>query len=382
MSVLSKSLSLMCCGVLIGGCYVGGEQQGETQERLLELNTVVYNGTFFNGPFFNTAFFNGTFFNGPFFNGPFFNTDGNSNSFFNGTRLDQLTLNGEEVEDLALEGSSLSVVQMVDGEKVVRVGDEVVGMVISLTVEGTAVGDEDPDPEITEIPVALRIDDAMFDPEAATDDVMLYYVSVEIGGNGEWANPCVDSEGIDQPVIFLKNYWDEETGDRIDDDEVLTMACTTGVLAHCTQWGYRPWGEAVSCKKKGKKKGKKKKCKEVSLVDHHQACTRMARADYCGDGVSWTTPGTLIDVWDNLTPQINARTVEWEIEAEWTPDGAWCLNDIRQQGWKDEGLYPSCSKRQDKKWKRRAHKCGKLKNKHSLMVSSFDLSEFDEDDED
>ena len=35
------------------------------------------------------------------------------------------------------------------------------------------------------------------------------------------------------------------------------------------------------------------------LRDHYNACVRMLRADYCGDGRSWTRDGTLIDMWDD-----------------------------------------------------------------------------------
>ncbi|MCB9569768.1 MAG: hypothetical protein H6710_21550 [Myxococcales bacterium] len=102
---------------------------------------------------------------------------------------------------------------------------------------------------------------------------------------------------------------------------VFTFACTTGVLAHCTEWGYRPWAEAELCKN-GKKGKKGKKCETVQLTDYHQTCTRMARADYCGDGVSWTADGTALDIWDDLSPQIQGRFLDWTTEAEWTPDGA------------------------------------------------------------
>jgi ferredoxin len=64
-----------------------------------------------------------------------------------------------------------------------------------------------------------------------------------------------------------------------------------------------------------------KNCDLISLQDHHQACTRMARADYCGDGVPWTVPGTAIDIYDHLYPQIETKeTQNWQIEAEWDPE--------------------------------------------------------------
>ena len=36
-------------------------------------------------------------------------------------------------------------------------------------------------------------------------------------------------------------------------------------------------------------------------MDHHQACVRMVRADYCGDGRSWTVNGRRVNL------SVNAR---------------------------------------------------------------------------
>ncbi len=292
-----------------------------------------------------------------------------------------IKLQGIKLQGIKLQGSELGGVQEINGEFVDRTGADLIGADFDLTVDI-----EDEEGEIEEVPLTLRIDDFYLAPEAVTDDVFAYEVSYSSEGS-EWTPLCVDSYGESWPAYIFNGYWDEDTGDFIDEPDAISFSCHYGVVAKCALWGYRPWAEAEDCKKKKgkKKKGKKKKgkkCKDISLRDHHQACTRMARADYCGDGTPWTVDGTAIDIWDDLSPAIQEREGKWEIEAEWTPDGAWCLNDIRQQGWKEEGLYPSCSKKQDKKWKRRARKCGKLKKKHSLLVSSFDLAEFDDDEDD
>jgi ADYC domain-containing protein len=46
------------------------------------------------------------------------------------------------------------------------------------------------------------------------------------------------------------------------------------------RFGYKPWREAA-----GKPRW-----------DYHQACVRMVRADYAGDGIGHTRDGTLIDL--------------------------------------------------------------------------------------
>jgi len=165
--------------------------------------------------------------------------------------------------------------------------------------------------------------------------------------------------------VPMHNYWDEVTGDRIDDEDAYTLACTDAVIGKCVTWGYRPYGDAWECPKWDTPK----KCDLISLQDHHQACTRMARADYCGDGVAWTVPGTAIDIYDHLYPQIETKeTQNWQLEAEWDEDGAYCLQDIRLQDLKKQGKYPKCKKKSKSspRWD-----CGSLKNHRALLVSSF-----------
>ena len=64
------------------------------------------------------------------------------------------------------------------------------------------------------------------------------------------------------------------------------------------------------------------RCGITSLADYHQACTRMLRADYCGDGTPHTVDGTLINIYDGIG--IQRDTDDWAFEAEWTTTGARC----------------------------------------------------------
>jgi len=90
----------------------------------------------------------------------------------------------------------------------------------------------------------------------------------------------------------------------VDDSSSFTFACRGASIAKCVELGYEPWSSVGN----------------VSLRDYHQACVRMLRADYCGDGSSWTVDGTLINVYDNLGIQHDSE--KWKTEAEWTPAGA------------------------------------------------------------
>jgi hypothetical protein len=64
---------------------------------------------------------------------------------------------------------------------------------------------------------------------------------------------------------------------------------------------------------------------------HHEACVRMLRADYCGDGRSWTRDGTLIDIWDDdgIQKPDTLADPTFSFEAGWGPEGAVCVARTR-----------------------------------------------------
>lgn len=110
---------------------------------------------------------------------------------------------------------------------------------------------------------------------------------------------------------------DDESGER------LTIACDDGAIAKCALWGYAPWrvGSAT-----------------------HAACTRMVRADYCGDGTAWTLDGTWIDVADPTGLQLASDRPEMIFEAGWSPEGAVCVHQSRYDARDAEGrtVRPPC----------------------------------------
>ncbi len=123
--------------------------------------------------------------------------------------------------------------------------------------------------------------------------------------------------------VFVAGSWND-AGDHIDDANLLTFACDDGVIAKCVSWGYAPWSVGA---------------------DVHQACTRLARADYCGDGTPWTLDGTIIDVYDALGVQEMVPDPELHFEAAWGPDGAVCVAQTRYDVSDEDGRHPlpSCS---------------------------------------
>ena len=143
------------------------------------------------------------------------------------------------------------------------------------------------------------------DATDSTNETQLYTL-MGLDNSGQLKNLCNPDPDGRQVAIPLRGHWDA-TGALIKDDSI-SFHCTSGVIAKCVRWGYRPWQS---------KNGK-------SLVDYHQTCTRMARADYCGDGQTHTQDGTEINMYDaiGLHPLDASLSL---FEAAWTPDGAFCV---------------------------------------------------------
>jgi len=167
----------------------------------------------------------------------------------------------------------------------------------------------------------LRIDAA-----DATDerDVTLYAVSYY--ADARWRPLCgLDEHGVPVRAIPVAGRWDyrvgvEGGGSHIDDPDAFTFACVGYAIAKCVEIGYAPWREMRQCEGGHG-------CKATSLAELHQTCTRAIRADYCGDGTSFTHDGILIDMYDGF----GFRTSQpaWPFEAEWTEDGASCAAKLR-----------------------------------------------------
>jgi hypothetical protein len=122
--------------------------------------------------------------------------------------------------------------------------------------------------------------------------------------------------------VFLSGSWDER-GAHVASETTFTYSCASGVIAKCVGWGYRP---------------------EVVGADLHQTCTRLARADYCGDGISWTRNGTLVNLYDDLGIQTSDVVPGMTFEAAWGVNGAVCRNEMRYRVLDADGqpIEPHC----------------------------------------
>ena len=158
-------------------------------------------------------------------------------------------------------------------------------------------------------------------------DVNTYAVSYETDSGWE---PLCGTEPDGSPVMAIPvngrfNYM-EGTGSGGDYDPggpIFTPACRHYAAAKCVELGYRPWVTSPQ-----------------ELDSYFQTCTRVLRADYCGDGTSYTVDGTLIDIYDQLGVQSDTET--WLGEAEWGPKGALCMAPQQYDRFRNTNSTPSC----------------------------------------
>ncbi|MBC8073944.1 MAG: pentapeptide repeat-containing protein, partial [Deltaproteobacteria bacterium] len=266
-------------GMSLNGVSVNGMSLNGISTNGVSLNGDEANGVSVNGVSLNGAERNGVSLNGRSLNGKSLNGKG-----MNGVSLNGVSVNGTKLgADVELSGTQL-VGTDADGQPIV--GAAWVGAILE-----ASVGDER---------IALRITAVERDAE----DASIEWYSLEYHG----ASLCADGGH----GLFLAGVWDE-TGARHDalagDAEIAySFSCSNGALAKCVDWGYAP--DAVG-------------------ADAHQSCTRMVRADYCGDGQAHTADGTLIDVFDTLDVQRSDTSVDLAFEAGWGPNGAVCVSRAR-----------------------------------------------------
>src|SRR5262245_56780055 len=88
------------------------------------------------------------------------------------------------------------------------------------------------------------------------------------------------------------------------------LVCTAGPQAKCVRFGYGPWRQAPDGR---------------PMRDWFNACVRMMRGDYCGDGRPYTRDGTWIDLYDRIGVQKSDEDPSLRFEAAWGPEGAICV---------------------------------------------------------
>ncbi|MCP4687385.1 MAG: hypothetical protein GY859_04995 [Desulfobacterales bacterium] len=160
---------------------------------------------------------------------------------------------------------------------------------------------------------AFRIDEIEKFSSPETGEIFFYTFSVENEKTGKWVNFCHPDRKGGQKGFPLAGYWDEMGGHVRSEDE-YSLTCTSGTIGKCVLMGYLPWKSAGGGE---------------SLWEYHQACVRMLRADYCGNGKHHTREGTRVELFDRLDVQVDTSEPGLTFEAGWNEHGAVCMRKTR-----------------------------------------------------
>jgi hypothetical protein len=146
------------------------------------------------------------------------------------------------------------------------------------------------------------------DPDAKAGEVWLHTLEVE-QQDGSTVNLCDAGPDGRRQAFPLNTTMHDDGRTEITAPDQFELICTGGARAKCIRFGYRPW--------------------EAAEADLYSTCTRMVRADYCGDGAGTTKNGMSIDLYDDRRIQSAENDPAQDFEAGWTSSGAVCVRHVR-----------------------------------------------------
>ena len=223
--------------------------------------------------------------------------DVDNSSLYNGTKYNGTKYNGTALNEVTLDGTTFSAVDSATEQPLT--GSAFIGVDMQIELEGGGTGE-------------VRITD--IEDSGITG---MEFFTVEYYNGSTWENLCESGT----KAIPVHGKWNRTNGDFEDDGNHFTFACRGAAIAKCLEWGYVAWNTQEECDGGT--------CKDQSLHEFHLACINMVRADYCGDGISHTEDGTLIDAYDALGIMTDETGVTMDFEAEWGADGANCIKHTR-----------------------------------------------------
>jgi hypothetical protein len=206
-----------------------------------------------------------------------------------------LSLGGEAgaagVREVAIRGTALEVT-LDDGRALA--GDDLLGAVLEAEDDRGN-------------PLTVRVDGLRPDPADPSGETVLYRLSTpDPAAPDGWRELCRPAPDGTRAGFPLAGAW-TATGEHVAAGPgAFVLTCTAGAIGKCVRAGYRPW-------------------RGPEMWDLHQACVRLFRADYCGDGVGHTRDGTRIDLYDRLGIQKDEPGPGMRFEAAWGPAGALCV---------------------------------------------------------
>lgn len=219
----------------------------------------------------------------------------------NGVSLNGVSLNGVSLNGVSLNGTSLNGVSL-NGTKL-----QFSGMSSVTGIQGAKLNGQLSNGST----LSLRIDTAR---QGASPNTDVHFYKVSYFADSIWKPLCGSAGGVAVEAIPLAGRWDYSQGTTtggswLNESNTFTFACVNTALGKCVDLGYKPWTSRSG----------------TALRPFHQACTRMLRADYCGNGTPYTLDGTTLNLYDKLGVQVD--TEAWLAEAEWNDRGATCVQE-------------------------------------------------------
>lgn len=125
-----------------------------------------------------------------------------------------------------------------------------------------------------------------------------------------------DAVGGARMVLYGDLTVDTSTGDIASRAHTIYFGCLSGAVGKAALWGYAPDSPSDP---------------QLSL-DEFETAVRTVRADYCGDGTSYTVTGKRLTLADRWGFNTNGK-ISYTTEAIWEAGGgALCVDRIRSSG--------------------------------------------------
>lgn len=276
----SSPLILVGLSLAFAGCSLSDDA-----EISVDQNSAIENGHNLNGHNLNGHNLNGHNLNG----------ESELGDFIQWVSYRHASLDGHMLRQVHLDGSQVTA----DQGHTHLTGSQLVGAIFEAQSDSGE-------------PLSLRIA-SVFAPGPNEDPTTWRYMVEYLETDGFWVPICLN-DTTPVPAIPVDGYWDLNSGEvgdgaKITRGQKFLFACEqVGAIGKCIEAGYRPW----------------QRVNHTSLDRYHQTCVRLLRADFCGDSVSHTVDGSLVNIYDDLGIQLD--TEDWQPEAQWTRSGARCIN--------------------------------------------------------
>ena len=234
----------------------------------------------------------------------------------NGISLNGISLNGISLNGISLNGTSLAGVAVKAGST--TSGPPLTGAgLVGSTWTGTGTDGTS---------VKLRVDSAA---AATAPNAELWFYGLSYQTSTGWSRLCgADAAGAPIQAVSVAGVWSATSSDLArytSSTTQFTLACRGKTIAKCVELGYKTY------------KG---------YTSQLASCVRLLRGDYCGTGNAYTVDGSTVNLYDNV--HVQSDTEAWTAEAEWTPDGARCVNSNNSARYELVlAREPSCIKRSE-----------------------------------